>query len=91
MKVTEEMMVNLRCRRLTIPEGGSSGELLFEDKEMVYYITGGYAQLVVCNPDVDWQYPVQSQTGIWVPENTKHVLKNVGIGNLECVVFENKI
>lgn len=91
-EATVAEMVNLTCRHVRIEPGQSSGDLRYKDQEMVYYIASGYGQLIVRGPDeVDWVYPIEPQTAIWVPSDLHHELKNTGVGTLECVTYDCKL
>ncbi len=80
-------MEMMNCERITIPEEGKRTLDKTDRLEMIYYVASGDGLLVIDAPDAQWKYPLQSQTAIWIPENTQHELQNSGIGNLECICF----
>lgn len=85
----ESRLERLSCRRLTLKEGGSSEILVYQDREVIYGLSGGFAVIMVSTADgaYEWEYAVDASNAFWLPAGTRHAFRNVGDSELTAVGF----
>src|ERR1700730_9960472 len=74
----------LSCRRLSLKENDASEILMYEGREVVYSLSGGFAIIMVSTPDgaYEWEYAIDASTAFWLPAGTRHAFRNVGDSEL---------
>jgi len=85
----ESRLERLSCRRLSLKENDTSGILLYEGREVVYGLSGGFAIIMVSTPDgaYEWEYAIDASTAFWLPAGTRHAFRNVGDSELTAIGF----
>ena len=79
-------------RRISLTEfeigrGESSEVLNYPIEEAVYFVTSGYATLMMRSSSADWEYPLQQNSAVWLSDSAHHQIRNDGAGPLNCVCF----
>jgi mannose-6-phosphate isomerase-like protein (cupin superfamily) len=78
----------LSCRRLALKEGESSEILVYQDREVIYGLSGGFAVMVsTADGAYEWEYAVDASNAFWLPAGTRHAFRNVGDSELTAVGF----
>jgi len=79
----------LACRKFTVAVGEQSASWVYEDREVVYAISGGFATVHVGLPggEYEWQYAMDGSNCFWLPLGRPHFFRNVGDSPLTVVAL----
>lgn len=79
----------LSCRRLSLKEGDSSEILVYDGREVIYGLSGGFAVIMVSTADgaYEWEYAIDGSNAFWLPAGTRHAFRNVGDSELTAIGF----